>query len=72
LAGGHRLLHIDACFGEPPEMFFASLGVNVMVSFVPAVETVLYERAKHAMLLVDAVEERTNMTVLAEGTPGKL
>jgi hypothetical protein len=53
-------------------MFFASLGVNVMVSFVPAVETVLYERAKHAMLLVDAVEERTNMTVLAEGTPGKL
>lgn len=51
-------------------MFFPSLGVNEMEGFVSPLETILDERAKHAMLLVDAVEERTNMT--AESAPGKL
>jgi hypothetical protein len=72
LAGAQRLVHIDTCFGEPPEMFFPSLRVNEMVGSVPSLETILDERAKHAMLLVDAVEERTNMTILAESAPGKL
>jgi hypothetical protein len=43
-----------------------------MVNFVPLVETIRDERAKHALLLVDAVEERTNMTMLAESTRVKL
>jgi hypothetical protein len=42
-----------------------------MEGFVSLVEAILDERAKHTMLLIDAVEERTNMTMLAEGAPGK-
>jgi hypothetical protein len=38
---------------------------------LPPVETILDERPKHAVLLVDAVEERANMMMLAESTPGK-
>jgi hypothetical protein len=53
-------------------MLFPSLGVNEMVSPVPAVETILDERANHATLLVDAVEEPTDMTTLAESNPAKL
>src|SRR6266568_5234702 len=52
-------------------MFFPPLGVNVMVGFVPLVEPILDKRPKHAMLLVDAIEERTNVTMLAENTLGK-
>jgi hypothetical protein len=52
-------------------MFVASRGVNVMDSFVSSVETILHERAEHAVLLVDAVEERADMTTLARCTPGK-
>jgi hypothetical protein len=37
-----------------------------MVSFVPSVETILDERAKYAVLLVDAVEECTYMTILID------
>jgi hypothetical protein len=43
-----------------------------MEGFVPPVEAILDERAKHAVLLVDAVEERANVTTPAETTPGKL
>jgi hypothetical protein len=43
-----------------------------MESFLPQVETILDKRAKHAVLLVAAIEERTNMTTLVEGIPGKL
>src|SRR5947209_2344255 len=72
LATARRLLHVDTCFGEPPEVFFPSIGVNEMEGFVPPVETILNERAKHAMLLVDAVKKRTNMMILVESTRGKL
>jgi hypothetical protein len=43
-----------------------------MVDFVSVVETIRDERAQQATLLVDAVEKRTNMTVLTESTCGKL
>jgi hypothetical protein len=43
-----------------------------MESFVPLVETIGDEPAKHAMLLVDAVEERASMTRLRGSSPGKL
>jgi hypothetical protein len=36
-----------------------------VIGLSPAVETVLDERAKHAVLLLDAVEERANVTALA-------
>jgi hypothetical protein len=52
-------------------MFFPPLRVDVMVSLIPAGETVLDEGAKHAMLLVEAVKERTDMTMLAENTLGR-
>jgi hypothetical protein len=53
-------------------MFFPSLGVNEMGGFIPSVETILDERATQPMLLVGAVEKRTNMTVLIESTAGVL
>jgi hypothetical protein len=46
-------------------VFFSQLRVNVMVGLSPAIETVLDERAKHAVLLIDAVEESANVTMLA-------
>jgi hypothetical protein len=53
-------------------MFFPPLGVHVMVSLVPVGESIRDKRQEHAMLLVDAVEERTDMTVRPENTPGEL
>jgi hypothetical protein len=53
-------------------MFFPAFGVNEMDSLVPPVKAVLHERAKHAVLVVDAVEERANMTSLTEGSLGRL
>src|SRR5579859_693063 len=43
-----------------------------MVDLSPTVETVLDERAEDAVLLVDAVEERANVTVVAGSSPGEL
>ena len=43
-----------------------------MVSLVALIETVLDERAKHTVLLVDAVEERANVAVLTQGLPGEV
>lgn len=43
-----------------------------MVSLVALIETILDERAKHAVLFVDAIEERANMTMLAEGILGEV
>src|SRR5258707_7633812 len=72
LAPVHRLLHIDACPGEPLQMFFPSLGVNEMEGFIPPVEAIFEERAKHPVLLVDAVEECANVTLPAEIASGEL
>jgi hypothetical protein len=52
-------------------MIFPSLRINEVERFVPLVEAIPDERAKHAMLLVDVVEERTNMPMPAESAPGK-
>ena len=38
-----------------------------MKGFVTVVENVLDERAKHAIMLIEAVEECTDMAILAEG-----
>jgi hypothetical protein len=66
LAGVHGLFHVDACVGEAPEMLSSPLGVDEMEGFVPLVEAVFDKRAKHTVLLVDAVEERANVAILAE------
>src|SRR5271169_2763434 len=39
-----------------------------MISLISPIETILDKRAQHAMLLVDAVEERANVTMLAKDT----
>src|SRR5260370_25540070 len=72
LARIHRFPHFDAGFGEPPEMVFPQLGVHEVESFVPLLEALFDERAKHPVLLVEAVEESANMTVLAETAAGTL
>src|SRR3954453_14725629 len=65
LAGGRGLFHGDACVPEPPEMVFASLGVDEMERLVPPVEAVLDEGLKDAVMLVHAVEERADVAILA-------
>jgi hypothetical protein len=53
-------------------MVFPESRVHDMKSFVPPLETLLDERAKHPVLLVHAVEESANVTMLAQiasGTP---
>src|SRR5258707_3733337 len=72
LAPVHRLLHIDACPGEPLQMFFPSLGIAQMEGFIPPVEAIFEERAKHPVLLLGAVEECANVTLPAEIASGKL
>jgi hypothetical protein len=51
------LLHVDTGFGEPLEMVFPQLGVHDVESFVSLIKALFDERAKHSVLLVDAVEE---------------
>src|SRR5207253_3994564 len=72
LACVHRLVHIDTCFGESLEMLFPELGINDVESFFPLLKAIFDERAKHSVLLVDAVEESANVTLPAENAPGKL
>ena len=72
LAGVHRLLHIDPCFGEAPEMFFPSLWIDEMEALIPPIEAILDERAQDPVLLVDAVEEGANVTLPVENAPGKM
>src|SRR6185295_16564814 len=72
LARAQSLLYIDTRLGESREVFFPSLGINEMEGFVAHVEAILNERSKDTVLLVDAVEESTNVTLPAEGATGKL
>jgi len=43
-----------------------------MKGFVPSLEALFDERAKHPVLLVEIVEKSANVTVLAETAPGTL
>jgi hypothetical protein len=65
LAGGHGPLHVDAGVGEPPEMVFASLGIDEVERLVPLVEAVLDERPKDAVMLFHAIEERADVPIPA-------
>src|SRR5437660_8363016 len=51
-------------------MFSLPLRVHDVEGLVPAVKALFDERAKHPVLLVEAVEESANVTVLAETAPG--
>jgi hypothetical protein len=65
-------LHVDTCVGESLEMVFASLRVDEMERLIPPVKAIPDERAKHAVLLVDAIEERADVTMLTESRPEKI
>src|SRR5438128_4413694 len=65
-------LHIDARFTEAHQMFVPQPGVHDVESFLSPVKAFFDERAKHPVLLVDAVEERADVTFAAERPPGKL
>jgi hypothetical protein len=56
-------LNIDTYFGDPLEMFFPQVRANEMKDFIPSVETIFDERAKHSVLLISVIEERANMTL---------
>src|SRR5260221_5809183 len=53
-------------------MVSPQLWVYDVKGLVPVLEAFLDERAKHPVLLVEVVEESTNMTVLAETAAGTL
>src|SRR5438874_8324244 len=53
-------------------MFSLPLRVHDVEGLVPPVEALFDERAKHPVLLVEAVEESANVTVTAETAPGTL
>src|SRR5205823_10003498 len=53
-------------------MFSLPLRVHDVEGLVPAVKALFDERARHPVLLVEAVEESANMTMLAETAPGTL
>jgi hypothetical protein len=53
-------------------MFFPPLRVDVVVSLVPLGETICDKRPEYAVLLVDAVEEGTNMTMWPGSVPDEL
>jgi hypothetical protein len=53
-------------------MIFPLLGVNEVESLIPPLEAIFDERAKHPVLLVDAVEESADVVVPTEHTTGKL
>src|SRR6266404_3760625 len=72
LAGTHRSLHIDAGFGKPLQMLSLQLRVDDVEGLVTTVKAVFDERAQHPVLLVHAVEESANVTVLAETASGTL
>jgi hypothetical protein len=66
LAGIQRLLHVNAGFGEPFEMVLLQLRIYDVKRFVPSLEPLFDERAKHPVLLIEVVEESANVTVMAE------
>src|SRR5437764_15402428 len=53
-------------------MFSLPIRVHDVEGLVPAVKALFDERAKQPVLLVEAVEESGNMTMLAETAPGTL
>ncbi len=53
-------------------MLFPFLRIHDVGSPFAPVEAIFEERAKHPMLLVDAVEESANVTLPAEIAPGEL
>jgi hypothetical protein len=70
LSGLKRGFDVYTCVGELPEVIGASLGIDEVERFVPSVEAIRDERAKHAVVLVHAVEERTHVAVFTEAIPG--
>jgi hypothetical protein len=52
-------------------MFFPQVGVDEMKDFIPSVETIFDEGAKHSVLLIGVVEESTNMTLASDIIAGK-
>jgi hypothetical protein len=59
-------LNIDTYFGDPLERFFPQVRVNEMKDFIPSVETIFDERAKHSVLLISVIEESANMTLAGD------
>jgi hypothetical protein len=53
-------------------MFVPLLGVHDVESFVSVFKPIFDERTKHPVLLVNTIEESTNVPLAAEGAPGKV
>jgi hypothetical protein len=58
-------VHVDACVPEPPQVVFASLGIDEMELLVSLCQTFFDEQLEDAVMLVHAVEERADVAVPA-------
>src|SRR5580693_6920562 len=78
LARLHHPPNVYPCLGQSLQILLAIRGLHYMGSFFTPIEAVLIEGAKHPVLLVQAIEERTNVSVRSDagactpqGIPGR-
>jgi hypothetical protein len=64
LAGSHRVLDADSGVREPPKMLCSPFRIDYVKRLVPFGDSVPDEPIEHAVLLVDAVEERADVPIL--------
>ena len=72
LPGADGPLDVDAAVREPLQVRVPEVGVDDVEPLLPPVEPVPDEGAEHPVLLVDAVEERADVTLRAERAAGEL
>src|SRR5579864_3614353 len=66
LACFHHPLNLYSCLGQSLQILFSILGIHDVRSLFTPIETILIEGAQHPVLLVQAVEERANVSVRSD------
>jgi hypothetical protein len=52
--------------GEPLQVILSQRGIHDVKGLFAPLEALFYERAKHPVLFVEAVEKTTNVTLIAQ------
>ena len=58
--------HVYASVGEPLQVILSQRGIHDVKGLFAPLEALFYERAKHPVLFVEAVEKTTNVTLIAK------
>ena len=67
----HQPLNVYSCLAQSLQILFPILGLHDVRSLFTPIEAILVEGAKHPVLLVQAVEERANVSVRADAGAGR-